>query len=318
MLCFISILLFPGCAKDAVKTNPVPSVDTTVYTAVNYNDLLLDSMFVDTFFIKISDSESTKSQVTQFYKRRHYQFAWFDKEGPSIAMTIFYDQLKSYSFDFNDQSLDNPKIDSLVKSLRANEVAFMSNPSNVLNLELLLTSTYFKYARKVYGGQDANPVDLEWFIPRKKKNYQILLDSLISRKSDSGVQEPENLYYTRLKAELRKYRDLEIKSSFFPVITDKKVLMVGDTDICIINVKKNLIMVGDLLDKDTSAIFTDTLKKALVTFQGRMGLSKSGKLYESTRKELNVSISDRIKQMVINLERLRWVPVDLEPDYLME
>jgi len=48
-----------------------------------------------------------------------------------------------------------------------------------------------------------------------------------------------------------------------------------------------------------------------------MGLFKSGKLTESTRKELNVSISDRIKQMVINLERLRWVPVDLESDYLM-
>ncbi len=317
LLFAICILLLPGCAKDVAKPNPIPSVDTTVYTTVNFNDLLLDSMFVDTFFVKMVDSATVKSQVSQFYKRRNYQFAWFNKNGPANVMAMFYDQLKNYSFDFNDQSLDNPKIDSLVKSLRSDESKFMSNPANVLNLELLLTSTYFKYARKVYDGRDKNPVDLEWFIPRKKKDYQILLDSLVARKPDSEVHEPENIYYTRLKAQLRKYREIEKSNVSYPVITDKKVLIVGDTDVCIINVKKNLIIVGDLMDKDTSAIFTDTLKSALLLFQGRMGLFKSGKLTESTRKELNVSISDRIKQMVINLERLRWVPVDLESDYLM-
>ena len=74
MLFAICILLLPGCAKDVAKPNPIPSVDTTVYTTVNFNDLLLDSMFVDTFFVKMVDSATVKSQVSQFYKRRNYQF----------------------------------------------------------------------------------------------------------------------------------------------------------------------------------------------------------------------------------------------------
>jgi len=317
LLCTLGIILLPGCAKDVVNPNPVPSVDTTVYTTVNYNDLLLDSLFVDTFFVKMVDSAAVKSQVTQFYKRRDYQFAWFNKKGMANSMSIFYDLLRNYSFDFNDSSLESPELDSLIKAARANESGFMSNPAKVLTLELLLTSTYFKYAKKAYDGRDKSPVDLEWFIPRKKKDYQILLDSLVTRKPDSEVHEPENQYYTRLKAQLRKYREMEKKGKFFPVNSDKKVLMPGDSDICIIAVKKNLFMTGDFLVMDTTAIFTDTLKKAVQNFQSRMGLVNSGNINEATKRELNVPLSNRIKQMVINLERLRWVPVQLDADYLL-
>eukprot|EP01137_Pigoraptor_chileana_P012570 Opistho-2@4398 len=63
--------------------------------------------------------------------------------------------------------------------------------------------------------------------------------------------------------------------------------------------------------------FTDSLAKAVKRFQFRMGLSKNGELDLATIKELNQPVEARIKQIMINMERLRWVPVELEKDYLL-
>ncbi|MBK8842318.1 MAG: hypothetical protein IPO33_05525 [Saprospiraceae bacterium] len=68
LLFAICILLLPGCAKDVAKPNPIPSVDTTVYTTVNFNDLLLDSMFVDTFFVKWLIPQLLNHRLVNFIK----------------------------------------------------------------------------------------------------------------------------------------------------------------------------------------------------------------------------------------------------------
>jgi len=48
-----------------------------------------------------------------------------------------------------------------------------------------------------------------------------------------------------------------------------------------------------------------------------MGLEENGKLNTQTIAELNKPIDFRIKQMMVNLERLRWVPVVMENEYLI-
>jgi murein L,D-transpeptidase YcbB/YkuD len=82
-------------------------------------------------------------------------------------------------------------------------------------------------------------------------------------------------------------------------------------------VKKYLLLSGDLKTNDNTTIFTDTLAKAIQRFQHRMGLTENGKIDRATIIEFNKPIEFRIKQMMVNMERLRWVPVELENEYLL-
>lgn len=59
---------------------------------------------------------------------------------------------------------------------------------------------------------------------------------------------------------------------------------------------------------DTSEFFTDTLDTGIKYFQTRHGFTPNGVISESLLKELNVPALTRVEQLLINLERMRWMP----------
>jgi hypothetical protein len=222
-----------GCNKNKRKNRGVLP-DSSIYSAQNFTDFLLDSTNITNYFKNSTVSDTVKNEVNQFYARRNYQFAWFNKNGLTHAAPNFYSQLQGYSRDFSDNSLNNNDLDTLISEVETDEKSFLSNKNRVLKLELLLTTTFFQYAQKAYSGTTKDPLDLEWFIPRKKKNYQVLLDSLVSLAKGEKIQEPVNQYYVRLKEQLIKYRSLEKKGGF-PTITTHKLLFIKLKTIFILN-----------------------------------------------------------------------------------
>lgn len=305
-----------GCNKNKRKNRGVLP-DSSIYSAQNFTDFLLDSANITNYFKNTVVSDTVKNEVNQFYARRNYQFAWFNKNGITHAVSNFHSQLQGYSRDFSDNSLNSNELDTLISEIETDEKSFLSNKNRVLKLELLLTTTFFQYAQKAYSGTTKDPLDLEWFIPRKKKNYQVLLDSLVSLAKGEKIQEPVNQYYVRLKEQLIKYRNLEKKGGFPTITTHQKNLSIGNNDSCVLNLKQYLSLTGDLQKNDKSIVFTDSLRNALQYFQQRMGLVENGKLTERTLQELNCPIEVRIRQIMVNMERLRWIPVDMEQEYLL-
>lgn len=303
-------LLFLGCKE---KEFPKKSV----YKDQNYTDLILDKTAVNDYFNAFPESDTIVSEVNEFYERREYQFAWFNKKGMTASVPIFYNQIQNYSADFNDKSFKNIPLDSLITLISSDEKSALVKKIRVKELELMLTSTFFKYSKKAYGGISKSPDELDWFIPRKKKNYQILLDSLVDLSKGEKISEPVNPYYKTLKEKLRNYREIYKKGGFPVVVTTKKELSVTESDSCLLAVKQHLFLTGDLKKNDGSIIFTEELAEAITHFQHRMGLIKNGKINTQTLIELNKPVEFRIKQMMLNLERLRWVPVKMENEFLL-
>lgn len=303
-----------GCKKKTQKKGFSP--DSSVYSSQNYTNLTLDSQTVISILKVNPISNTISKEVVEFYTKRNNQLGWFNQSGMTCAAPNFQNQLHNYGQDFADNSLQNNDLDSLMKVYEADEKGFMSKINQVEKLDLILTITFFKYADKVYGGTTKNAFDLEWFIPRKKKNYQMVLDSLVSSALCEKLQEPLNQQYIRLKDKLRQYRIIQKKGGFPVIITTKKVLSVGQSDSCLIQVKQQLLLTGDLKINDNTIVFTDSLMKAVQLFQRRMGLLESGKIDKLTLKELNQKVDFWIKQMMVNMERLRWVPEKMEKSYL--
>ncbi|UQD56680.1 murein L,D-transpeptidase [Flavobacterium sp. K5-23] len=301
---FIAITIL-GCKKKEPKET------------INYTNLIIEQDSINSYFNTFPESDSIINEVNQFYKSRDYQYAWFNEKGIKAAAPIFNNKIQNYNADFNDPSFKNKKLDSLISLFSKDRNSSLATEKNVRELEFLLTTTFFRYSHKVYGGITKNTHGLEWFIPRKKKNYQKLLDSLVTLNKGETVLEPVNKYYKTLKQKLKEYRGIDKKGGFHKVVTTKKIIITTESDSCLIAVKHNLFLTGDLKFNDKTIVFTDQLAKAVANFQHRMGLNEDGKLNDKTITEINRPVEYRIKQMMLNLERLRWVPVEMENEYLL-
>ncbi|MFM9989198.1 murein L,D-transpeptidase [Flavobacterium sp.] len=304
---FILVLFF-SCKKEP-KINAL-----TINPSQNYTDLFLNESTINSFFKSNPENENIVKEVNLFYKNRNFQYAWFSKNGMIQAVSNFQNQLQNYSNDFNDKTLNNAQLDSLIK---INKDRVEIDEKEREKLELMLTTTFFKYSEKAFSGVNKNAHQLDWFIPRSKKNLQILLDSLILKNENDKTYEPVNLYYSKLKEKLRLYRDIQKKGGFPIIKTNIKTLSVTESDSCLLQVKERLFLSGDLKVNDKTILFSNSLETAISNFQQRLGLTENGKLDTKTLEELNKTVDFRIKQMLVNLERLRWVPVEIENDYLL-
>lgn len=297
------LFLFVSCKKETADEK--------------YTDLILEDATIQAFFKANPETEKIKKEVKLFYKNRDFQYAWFTKNGMTQAVPNFQNQLQNYTNAFNDKSFKNAQLDTLITIIKMSNNESKIDEKQRENLELLLTTTFFKYSDKAFSGINKTPRQLDWFIPRSKKNYQVMLESLILKDANDTNHEPVNIYYSKLKEKLLLYREIKKKGGFPTIKTDKKTIAVTESDSCLIQVKQRLFLSKDLKVNDKSILFTESLKTAISNFQQRLGLPETGILNMNTIAEMNKTVDFRIKQMLVNLERLRWVPIEIENDYLL-
>lgn len=296
------LLLFTACKKEVTS-------DTSQDPLTN---LTIEDAAITSFFKKNPENVTVKNSVLLFYKNRNNTYAWFNQDGMTEAVLNFQNQLQNYSVDFRDNSLYSKELDRLIASKENTE----ANTKQREFTELLLTTSYFKYAQKAFGGITKTAHELDWFIPRKKKNYQAMLDSLIGQDQNEKVH-PVNPYYSKLLEKLHSYREIQKKGGFPLIKTNRKLLTINDQDSCVIALKQRLWLSGDLVSNDHSIVYTKEAATAVSNFQQRLGLKENGAVNITTLTELNKTIEYRIKQMIVNLERLRWIPITMENNYLI-
>ena len=303
-------LLFISCKKEN-------KVIAATQKTQNYIDIFLDESTIQSFFKTNPENKNIVNEVNLFYKNRNFQYAWFNATGMKQAVPNFQNQLQNYSNDFDDKTFNNAQLDTLITMIKTNPNEKAINKNQLEKLELILTTTFFKYSEKAFSGINKNARKLDWFIPRAKKNFQVMLDSLVLKDENDKTYEPVNLYYSKLKEKLRLYRDIQ-KNGGFPIIKMKEEFLTKtESDSVLIQVKQRLVLSKDLSKNDNNVLYTLELATAISNFQQRVGLPENGQLNFKTIAEMNKPVDFRIKQMLINLERLRWVPVEIENDYLL-
>jgi murein L,D-transpeptidase YcbB/YkuD len=145
-----------------------------------------------------------------------------------------------------------------------------------------------------------------------------MLDSLIKHKGENiEAYEPVNKQYQLLKEKLLKAYQLAENGGWPSINLKEKKLQVGDTALAVVALKKRLHTVGDYSASDSSNIFTDTLSAAVKRFQGRYGLKEDGIVGGTTLQYLNEPIEVRIRQILVNMERMRWIPAEPTGDFIL-
>ena len=281
-----------------------------------YSKIPFDSTSVAPFFENYPSLKVYKSDVETLYRKHQFQYIWFNEKGINEVGDLLCDKINN---------LQEEGIQVVVPyKEKLKELYQLSNESEKPNLEteLLISSLYFFYANKVYKGLDASKSKaLGWYLPRKKLSYVNYLDSLLVNPSLINKDEKEILgQYYRLKEVLQRYRKIE-KNGGWNTIDLKpkpKSFKPGDTAQAITKIRQWLYIAGDLANDSKSNLYDSELKAGIINFKKRFGFIHDSIITLKHIAEMNVPIAERIKTIMVNMERCRWISNDISksPEFI--
>ncbi|UCJ06464.1 L,D-transpeptidase family protein [Chitinophaga pendula] len=315
------LLVAASCGRSGKGTKQPKVRDTTHYTRQEYIDLALDSSQVGHFLQSHPEYQSYREYIQRFYQKRDYHYAWISNDGLLTEQAgNFINLMKNDpAYLVNDSSRVGKPIQQLYDTLVVEGGKLHPGDVNMSKIELMLTAQFFLYGNKVWGGMTADSAkDLEWFIPRKKLDMESVLDSMLKRPATAFEEgEPVNKQYKLLRDALRRMGALEAKGAWDSLKIAVKSYKKGDSAQLIAAVKTRLHALGDLPVIDSGRVFTPMLDSAIRIFEQRMGLKEDGLIRQGVLDALNIPLQQRIRQLLVNMERLRWVPIEPASDYLL-
>lgn len=301
------ILVTGSCTNSSQRKKNLPvKRDTTITLSNAYSPLELDSTKLEDYISKNQLKPSIAIEMRNFYKNRNYHFAWFGEDGLTEQGSAFYNLHNTYVKEDIDTSVYDKQLHATMEKLISDDIVL--TPKEVTQTELHLTQHFFKFTKEVYEGT-IDPLQLQWHIPKKKIDAVALLDSLIAKNGKKLEDwEPVNRYYPLLRNKLIDYYEIDKKGGWDSIHLSNKIYKAGDSGKAVFALKKRLSATGDYQGKDTSFQFTPSLELSLQHAQNRLGLKADGVLGLETVNELNVPVKARIEQILVNMERLKWMP----------
>ncbi len=132
---------------------------------------------------------------------------------------------------------------------------------------------------------------------------------------------PQDKRYRDMLGALAKYRKIEEFGGWRPLPNPGRIIRIGMPYEQIGLLRSRLQAEGDL-PSFTGQYRSNTLDKttsdAIKSFQFRHGIEPDGTIGPQTLGELNVSVKDRVQSLIINIDRLRWMPRNYEKDEYLE
>jgi L,D-transpeptidase YcbB len=176
--------------------------------------------------------------------------------------------------------------------------------------ELLISSLYLYYNKRVYDGLDPEKSTLTgWHLPRGKTGYTIYLETLLDEKNAPRLF---NQYYN-LKKALNKYKEIEAGGGWDVIAINKnmKPMKLKDTAATIAGVRTRLFREGYLQKDSGQPVFDEELLEGISDYKARQNKATDSLITLDLINELNVGVEERIRCIMVNMERCRWIPVEM-------
>ncbi len=209
-------------------------------------------------------------------------------------------------------------IDSLI-ALR--DAIDPNDPERAAAAELYFSAFFVAYATDLKIGRVApQKVDRRLFRNRKTVDVLRILTELKKRRDPGAFLsefESKNPHYRALKKMLALYRAMAEENSW-PTVAAGPDIKPGGSDPRIPSIRKILLMTGDHLGGGAGGTAYDAATvDAMKRFQARNGLEAKGNIGKQSILALNVPPAERARQIMLNMERWRWMPENLGAHHFM-
>ena len=161
---------------------------------------------------------------------------------------------------------------------------------------------------KLYWQKKAiNPVDALYMMTKKRNVEQFITH-----------WQPQLREYARLKVVLAAYRQIEQAGGWLAVPHGDPIKPGADhPSVPAIYARLQVIDKALRGKRDpASTIYDPVLGEALKRFQKSHGLEPDGVIGKRSFFALNIPVADRIRQIIVTMERWRWMPEDLGAHYI--
>lgn len=258
-------------------------------------------------------------QLNEFYDQRHHRSIWFEEGNFKRDPESLIKEIKnSYNEGLNPADYHLQFIEECIKD--GDLFSDQCLDKRAL-LDILLTDAYLSLASDYLNGKiDAEIIIEDYNYRADNLEAQNLLQDLLEKKdiAQTLVEHlPQTDNYQKLKQKLADYRDSE-KIKAWPQIDSGEILDEEAEGQRVAQLVNNLAARDYLnLEKiEADNYFDQNVKRAVVRYQLDNGLKADGVVGNKTLKSLNILRDQRIKQLIINMERWRWLPENLGSRYI--
>ncbi len=260
------------------------------------------------------------AELQRFYAARDYQPVWITSASSPLDIALaFIANAETEGLDRRDYHLQQ------LQQLRSH---LDQSDHSSLELELRTTRSLLILAQDLARGRlPASAADADWHIPQPSFDaVPFLLEAAASDNLQQSLNEltQKKPSYQLLKQTLARYRELANNHTAWIQIPNVSLIRPGTTHNAIPLIRKRMAeayIVDGIseynLAQHTSHNYDEALVTAIKVFQTQHGLNADGIIGKNTLQALNTTLDWKIRQLRINMERLRWLPRNLGERYLL-
>jgi len=287
------------------------SFRTGINSSNAYSNLFIDSSRLEKFIDREEIAGETADEIRSFYNNRAFQFAWFTDSGFTEQALAFR---SLYDYD-RDSSVGRRQLDNrLDKLINTDSLAPEANDSRIVSTELMMSWRLVNYLDKKFPNEQERYAAIENLVPYEKASAN---DWITWMKKHPVQIAAKNQWYRSLEKSLQQLTDIEKSGGWDSLPVALKKYRQKKNPALIARLKKRLMAGGWLQSDDTSAAYTASLRTAIKKAQAQYGYAHDTILTAGLLKELNVPVQQRIRQVIINLQRMKWMPDLPDKEYIL-
>lgn len=241
-----------------------------------------------------------------FYQARNYAPIWADGNSKTmLALLTAIEQVPHHGL---------PMVRYNTAHLEALWAAGNA-PEGMAALEAAAAQTYVKFAQEMSSGLlDPRTIHEEMNATRRvAKPADILTDvaSATDKVALYRTLQPSTPEYAQMLDLKKELEALIASNGWGPTVASGRTMRRGQSNTRVAALRQRLSMRGYGVSDLTSSAYDDGVIAAVKAFQTDYGLNADGLVGPQTLVAINAQPDGRLKQVIVNLERLRWVNYDL-------
>jgi murein L,D-transpeptidase YcbB/YkuD len=258
------------------------------------------------------------SLVDAFYRQVGYRPVWTDRAYAREMLNLLASSTRD---GLNPADYHYDKIQELVEVF---DTPWSDKDTRRVMAEVLLTDGIVLLGKHLLQGKvDPRTLDSSWNYRRRSVDPSDVARSLalaIQRREVAGELKALTLdtpFYRLMRDKLGYYRELAATERFTPVPASR-VLRKGDQHANVVALRRRLHEMGYLASQAvTDQHFNTEVENAVRALQYDHALAVDGVIGAQSFRALNLSPSDRVDMLRINLDRARWISQDMSDEYLV-
>jgi murein L,D-transpeptidase YcbB/YkuD len=267
-------------------------------------------------YLKLSNFANRSEDLESLYKLVDYQLLWLGSDQSQKNIVAAFDLLNNATVHgLNPVNYDVEGLKSRFQTAQTNNAVSYKEQAM---FDTALSISLLRFMHDLHYGR-VNPQGINFNLKLREKklaDLPVLIKANLAQGTIDQLPklvEPQLQQYQKLKQALANYHQLAATAAPFQFVS-KEPVHPGNKQAQMPELRQFLLTVGDLTEAKTpvtsekSTIYSDAIVAGVKKFQLRHGLGADGVIGKTTIAAFNVPLAERVTQIELAMERLRWLP----------